>query len=63
MKNRLLYVNAIIEYESGKKKFKAECKGILIKEGDKTLSSNMCKQCRVKEGKIIKYEIIREISF
>lgn len=63
MKNRLLYVNAIIEYESGKRKYKTECKGVLIKEGDKKLSNNMCKQCRVKEATIIKYEIIREISF
>jgi hypothetical protein len=62
MKNRLLYVNATIQYESNKKKETRLCKGILIREGVSKLSMNMCKQCGVKEGTVINYEIIREIG-
>ena len=59
---RILFVNAWIKAKTRGKEVEYECPQVIIKEGDTHLSKLMCDQCGVKEGEIVRYEIIREIG-
>lgn len=60
--NRILLVNAIVRNKLRSHYIQTKCDNVVILENEKTLPQLMCKQCGIKEGDIMSYEIIKELG-
>ena len=62
MRQKILFVDAIIRYKKRNKIVEEECNSVVIKENDTHLNNIMCKQCEVKEAEIVSYKVVKELG-